>query len=84
MVRGKLIQSPGELTTRTAYLTTLKILWNSIISMKYAQFIALNVGHFYLEIPMDGYEYMKIPLSLFPQHTIDQCNLIENAKEAFV
>jgi hypothetical protein len=31
-VGGNLINYPGELTTRTANLTTAKILWNSIIS----------------------------------------------------
>ena len=29
-----LIKYPGDLTTRTAYMTTAKILWNSILSTK--------------------------------------------------
>ena len=31
---GNLIKYPGDLTTRIAYMTTDKILWNSIISTK--------------------------------------------------
>ncbi len=46
--------------------------------------MALDVGNFYLETPMDRYEYMKMPLSLFPQHTIDQYDLETRAKGGFV
>ncbi len=69
---------------RTADLTTSKILWNSLISTVGARFMALDVGNFYLETPMDRHEYMKMPLSLFPQHTIDQYNLTTRAKGGFV
>ena len=34
MAGGNLIIYPGELTTRTAYITTSKILWNSVLSIK--------------------------------------------------
>ena len=84
MAGANLIQYPGELTTRTTDLTTLKILWNSVISTEGARFMVLHVGNFYLETPMDRYEYMKIPLSLFPQHTIDQYDLTTKAKGGFV
>ena len=40
----------------------------------------LDIGDFYLETPMEEYEYMIIPLHLFPQHTIDQYKLQENAQ----
>ena len=33
---------------------------------------------------MDCFEYMKMPLSIFPQTTIDQYNLTEHAKNGFV
>ena len=75
-----LIKYPGELTTRTADLTTSKILWNSVISTDNARFAALDVGNFYLETPLERYEYMQLPLKHFPQHKIDQYNLRENAK----
>ena len=34
-VGGNLIEYPGELTTRTADLTTSKIMWNSVISRQF-------------------------------------------------
>ena len=63
-------------------MTTSKLLWNSVISTDDARFAALDVGNFYLETPLERYEYMQLPLKHFPEHTIDQYNLRENAKMA--
>ena len=68
---GNLISYPFELTTRTADITTAKILWNSVISTEGEQYMCLDIKNFYLGTPLDRYEYMKILLSLFPQHTIN-------------
>jgi hypothetical protein len=81
---GNLIDYPGELTTRTADLSTAKILWNSVLSTEGAQFMGLDIGSFYLETPLDRYEYMKFPISLFPQHIIDQYDLTNNVRHGFV
>ena len=81
---GNLIKCPGDLTTRTADLTTSKLLWNSVLSTEGAKNMGLDVGNFYLETPMERYEYMKMPIALFPKHTIEQYNLNENAKNGFV
>ena len=40
---GNLIVYPGELTTRTADITTSKILWNSILSTKNAKYMCLDI-----------------------------------------
>ena len=70
--------------TRTAYLTTSKLVWNSVIGIDDARFAALDVGNFYPETPLERYEYMRLPLKHFPQHTINQYNLRENAKNGWV
>ena len=67
-VGGNLINYPGELTTRTSDMTTSKILWNSIISTKGARFMVLYFKNIYLGTPLDRFEYMKIPITLFPAH----------------
>ena len=77
---GNLIKYAGELTTRTLDLTTAKMLWNSVISTDGEKFMGLDIGDFYLETPMEEYEYMLVPLHLFPQHTIEQYKLQENAQ----
>ena len=63
---GNLIHYPGELSTRTADLTTSKLMWNSILSMEGAKYMCLDIKNFYLSVPLDRFEYMKMPLALFP------------------
>jgi hypothetical protein len=75
-VGGNLINYPGELTTRTADLTTAKILWNSTISMDGARYAcADDVGNFYLATPMEQYEYMRIKADLIPDEFKDYYKL---------
>jgi hypothetical protein len=50
---GNLIEYPGELATRTADLTTTKMLWNSVISTDDARYLCLDIKNFYLGTPME-------------------------------
>ena len=45
---GNLIKYPGELTTRTADLTTSKVIWNSVLSTKDAKFMGIDTKNLYL------------------------------------
>eukprot|EP00804_Cyclotella_cryptica_P015310 CCRYP_005417-RA/>CCRYP_005417-RA protein AED:0.07 eAED:0.07 QI:0/-1/0/1/-1/1/1/0/1190 len=82
---GNLIKDyPGELTTRTADLTTSKILWNSVLSTTGAKFMGLDLKSFYLTAMLDRPEYMKMPLALFPDHIRAQYNLDKHAMKGFV
>eukprot|EP00804_Cyclotella_cryptica_P014654 CCRYP_012668-RA/>CCRYP_012668-RA protein AED:0.51 eAED:0.40 QI:0/0/0/1/0/0/2/0/482 len=82
---GNLIKDyPGELTTRTADLTTSKILWNSVLSTKGARFMGIDIKSFFLTAPLDRYEYIKMPLALFPEHIIQQYDLRTKARNGFV
>ena len=63
---GNLIEYPGELTTRPADLTTSKLLWNSVISTKDTRFMGIDTRNFYLGTAMKRFEYMKMPIKLFP------------------
>ena len=46
--------------------------------------MGIDISNFYLGTPMDRYEYMKMPLALFPDHIVKQYNLGEKAKNGFV
>ena len=83
-VGGNLIDYPGELTTNTADLVTSKILWNSVLSTPDAKYMTVDIKNFYLNTPLDRYEYMRVPLELIPQHIIDQYDLTTKAKNGFV
>ena len=49
-VGGNLLNVPGDLSTKTADFTTSKILWNSLLSTKYARFPCNNIKNMYLWI----------------------------------
>ncbi len=83
-VGGNLIKYPFELTTRTADMLLLKIMWNSITSTPDALFAGANIKNMYLETPLDWYEYMRIPLDLFPDDIVNYYNLRRRAKNRFV
>jgi hypothetical protein len=52
-VGGDQIEYPGEKSTRTAGLTTAKILINSVISTLGAKFLVIDIKTFYLNTPSD-------------------------------
>jgi hypothetical protein len=61
-VGGDQIEYPGEKSTRTAGLTTTKILINSVISTPGAKFLVIDINNFYLNTPL-----MVITLASLPQ-----------------
>jgi hypothetical protein len=71
-VGGDQIEYLGEKSTRTAGLTTAKILINIVISTLGAKFLVIDIKNFYLNTPLRRFEYMVINLSSLPQETIDK------------
>jgi hypothetical protein len=74
-VGGDRLTYPEPVGTKTADLTTLKILFNSVVSTPDAKFLAIDIKNFYLGTPMDRYEYMRIPINLIPDEIIEEYNL---------
>ena len=54
-VGGNLLNVPGDLTTTAADLTTSKILWNILLSTKYARFACIDIRNMYFQTPMTNY-----------------------------
>jgi hypothetical protein len=81
---GNLIKYPGGLLTRTANLTTSKLMWNSVLSTKNVKYMCLDIKNFYLHAPLDRYEYMKMPLALFQEWIKQQYNLNKLPLNCFV
>jgi hypothetical protein len=46
--------------------------------------MCLDIEKFYLGTPLDRYEYMRIPLKLFPTHITDQYKLREKTKNGHI
>ena len=82
---GNLIHYAGELTTRTADLTTAKIVWNSVLSTPGAKYTCFDISNMYLHTPLapEDYEYMRIPLKLLPGHIIQQYGQRKKSLEWF-
>jgi hypothetical protein len=45
---------------------TSKLYWNSVLSTRQAKYMCLDLKNFYLSAPLDRYEYMRIPIGMFP------------------
>ena len=63
---GDRIYYQGEVSTKTAGLTTINTLLNIVVSSAGEKFMTADVKNFYLNTPMDEPEYMKIPVRLIP------------------
>jgi hypothetical protein len=79
-----LIQYDGDTSVCMADLDTAKLHWNSMISTPDAKYMCLDIKKIYLTVALEYYEYMKIPLALFPVWTKDQYNLNALAKDGWV
>jgi hypothetical protein len=74
-VGGDRIEYDGDVSTKTADMTTVKILLNSTISTPGARFMTGDLKDFYLNTPMDEYEYMRIPVSVIPESIMTEYDL---------
>ena len=83
-VGGDRINYPFDVSTPTADLTTIKMLWNSTISSKKARFCTMDVKNFYLMTPMERPEFMRLPISLLPPEIIAQYKLQHIVEDGWV
>jgi hypothetical protein len=83
-VGGDQIEYPGDKSTQTAGLTTAKILINSVISTLGAKFLVIDINIFYLNTPLERFEYMVINLSSLSQETIEKHNLLNLSQDGKV
>eukprot|EP00804_Cyclotella_cryptica_P013983 CCRYP_002479-RA/>CCRYP_002479-RA protein AED:0.44 eAED:0.44 QI:0/-1/0/1/-1/0/1/0/128 len=69
------ITYPGDCSTPAVDMLTTKVLLNSCISTKGAQFMTIDIRDFYLNTPMARPKYMRLKLSDIPDHIIALYNL---------
>ena len=83
-VGGDKVDYPFDVSTKTADLTTAKLLFNSVLSTPNARFMSADLKDFYLGAPMDRYEYMRVPIWLLPDAIVEQYNLTPLFHNGFV
>ena len=74
-VGGNRIFCNYDISIPTAELTTVKLIFNSVVSTPNVKFMTIDINNFYLNTEMTNYEYTKISISIFPQQIIDYYNL---------
>jgi len=83
-VGGNLNDYPGDVSTKTADLTTAKILFNSGVSTPDAKFMGIDQKNFYLNTPMERYKYTRLPINIIPGKIILQYNLLPLVHNGYV
>jgi len=71
----------SEVSTPTADITAVKLHFNFILSTPGEKHMTLDLKNFYLNTPMERFEYMRIPMSIIPPAIIkhyDPLPLITN------
>ena len=76
VVGGDKIDYLFELSTPTADITAFKCLINSVLSTPKAKFMTFDIKDFYLNTLMKIYEYMKLPINLFPPEIVKRYDLL--------
>jgi hypothetical protein len=74
---GDRISYPEDVATPTVDMTLVKILLNSVISIKDTQCVTLDIKDFYLNTPMKRYIYMYLKLADIPEEIIEKYKLRE-------
>ena len=72
-----------NVTTRGAYMTTIKLLLNSVVSTPDAIFMTADINNFYLNTETEIPEYMKIQINLIPQEIMEEYNVLEYVVNGF-
>ncbi|EJK53767.1 hypothetical protein THAOC_26721 [Thalassiosira oceanica] len=74
---GNTIKYPYDVSTPTADMLLFKILLNSVVSTPGAKFMTIDISNFYLNTPMDRYEYVKLHRRDIPDEVFNQYKLHE-------
>ncbi len=76
---GDRINYPGKVATPTVEMLVAKMLFNSVISMKSARFMTMDISNFYLMTLLHRPEFIHVKLSNIPDEVIEEYKLREKA-----
>jgi hypothetical protein len=76
-VRGDRINYPGEVANPITEMLVAKMLFNSVIYMKGAQFMTMDISNFNLMTPLHRAKFIQIKLSDITNEVIREYKLIE-------
>jgi hypothetical protein len=81
---GNLIDYESNASVRTADLDMAKLHWNSVVSTPLARYMCLDIKNFYLMVALEYFEYIRMPLTLFPAWIIKQYDMEKHALNGYI
>ena len=81
---GNIIDYPGDVSTPTSDLTTMKLHVNIIISDAKARYMCMDAKYYFLNNMMDREEYIKREIAMIPQEFVDKYNLQEKLHNRYI
>ncbi|GFH47516.1 hypothetical protein CTEN210_03991 [Chaetoceros tenuissimus] len=83
-VGGDKLPYPFDASSPAAGLTDAKLIFNSTISTDNARFMSIDIKDFFLNNPMQRYEYAQIPVRWIPEDIMEKYNLKEKIYNGYV
>ena len=83
-IGGDKLEYPFDSYTPTVDIGVVKILLNSVLSTRGAKFATVDIKDFYLNTPMERYEYMRFEAKLIPAEVMQQYNLHSLVSDGYV
>ena len=74
-VGGDKLPYPYDASSPAAGLTDAKLIFNSTISTENAKFMTIDIKDFFLNNPMQYYEYAHVPVQWIPTYIMEKYNL---------
>jgi len=84
IIGGSRICFPGDVGTNTASLKLLKLLLNSVLSLKGVRFSTIDLKNFYLDTPMPDPEYVRIKITDIPAEFIEEYKLAGTDRDGWI
>ena len=66
----------------TRSILTINLLFNSVVITPGTLFMTIDIKYFYLNTPMDQFEYMKLKLNNLPEDFVDRYQLKPKADKS--
>ena len=80
---GDKIKIPIDCGTPTSDLFTVKLLLNSVVLTNGAKFFTLDIKNFYLNTPMERFEYMRLKMKDTPENVIEKYGLKAKKEDSY-
>ena len=82
-IRGNLIKTTGITLTPVASIKSIKCHWNSVLHDN-SRYYAIDIKNFYLNLQLNEYACMRLPVAIIPTAIMELHNLQELICDKFV